>query len=312
MGLPLFNLFELPDHPALFAALQEAGPARAWGMMTELAGYGKPSYLERVPAVEHPDAILERTLAFMSQAPALADRDRDREARRFSTYGPKLQFESTFLCLWLNDPRLLFEQVVSVTGLEHLRHAQRQGDGVLALPLHVGPSYPIGPLMAHHIPVSLVFNRMNFAAIQELAFPSLDIEAHQLGSESTFRRALNTLRAGRAFSIFPELDPRGIDDHHRRVPFLGTTVQAPLGPVLISRAAGAPMVPVSLRSSDDGRFELEYHEPISAPSSSADDAFALEELWSVIEATLLAGEFGEWEMWYEFDRMHPEPVGAPS
>lgn len=310
MGMPLFNLFELPDHPALFGSLQAAGPARAWSLMAELARYDEPSYLENVPPEEHPDAIFERTIAFMNQAPALTGLDRDQQARRFATYGPQLQFDSTYLSLWLNDPGLLFDQVVSVTGSDHLRRAQRQGNGVLALPLHVGPSYPIGPIMAHHIPVSLVFNRMNFAAIQAIAFPSLDIEAHQLGSESTFRRALNTLRGGRAFSIFPELDPRGIDAHHRRVPFLGTTVQAPLGPVLVSRAARAPMVPVSLRSSGNGRFELEYHEPISAPQSSADDAFVLEELWLVIESTLLAGEFGEWEMWYEFDRMQPEHVGA--
>lgn len=311
MGMPLFNLFELPDHPALFASLRTAGPERAWKVMTELESYNQDSYLEHVPDAEHPDAIFQRTLAFMSQAPALAERDRDGQARRFSTYGPKLQFDSTFLSLWLDDAETLFDGVVAVKGLENLRDARNQGRGVLALPLHVGPSYPIGPLMAHHMPVSLVFNRMPFDAIQQLAFPSLDIEAHQLGSTSTFRRALTSLRSGRMFSIFPELDPRGIDGHHRRVPFLGTTVQAPLGPILISRAAGAPMVPVSLRSTAAARYELEYHKPISPPRNSADDGRVLEELWSVIEDALLAGEFGEWEMWFEFDRMEPEPSGVP-
>ena len=310
--MPLFNIFELPDHPALFASLRAAGPERAWSLMSELANYSQASYLEHVPAAEHPDAVFERTLAFMHQAPALADRDTNEQARRFSVYGPKLQFESTYLCLWLNDHAPLFDEVVAVTGLDNLRRAQRHGDGVLALPLHVGPSYPIGPLMAHHMPVSLVYNRMNFAALNEFAFPSLDIDAHQLGSVSTFRRALSVLRSGRAFSLFPELDPRGGDAHHHRVPFLGTTISAPLGPVLMSRASGAPMVPVTLRSFGTGHFELEYHEPIPAPRSTSDDLNTLVRLWSVIEETLLAGEFGEWEMWYEFDRMQPELHGVLS
>ncbi|WP_085370346.1 lysophospholipid acyltransferase family protein [Leifsonia sp. NCR5] len=312
MAMPLFNIFELPDHPALFASLKAAGPERAWALMSELSDYAQASYLEDVPPAEHPDAIYERTVAFMDQAPALDSLDKAEQARRFSVYGPRLQFDSTFLCLWLNEPDALFDRVVTVTGLDNLRRAQSLGHGVLALPLHVGPSYPIGPLMAHHMPVSLVFNRMNFDALHRFAFPSLDIDAHQLGSESTFRRALAVLRSGRAFSLFPELDPRGVDKHHRRVPFLGTTVNAPLGPVLISRAAGAPMVPITLRSSADGHYQLEYHEPIPAPRTSTDDASALARLWTVIESTLLDGEFGEWEMWYEFDRMQPERPAVAS
>ncbi|PDQ35872.1 MAG: hypothetical protein B5766_03550 [Candidatus Lumbricidophila eiseniae] len=303
MRLPLFNLFEYPKHPQLYDALRAAGPERAWTLMSDLDRLFSPIYQEEVK--EFTATTRAKVIKFMNMVPALSGADKSSYADQAAGYGPKLMFESTFITLWLDNPGLLFKEVVEVVGAEELRAAQELGHGVLALPLHLGPSYTIGPLISHSMPTRLVFNRMNFDEIKQAAFPNLPIEGFQLGSVSAFRAGLAAMRSGMAFSIFPELDPRGVDAHHVPVEFLGVRIFAPLGPVIMSQAAQAPMVPVVLSSLGGGKFRLVYHPMIEAPSKGASPTDALVRLWAIIESELITGQTGEWEMWHEFDRMLP-------
>lgn len=305
MRLPLFNFFELPKHPQLFSALRAAGPTRAWALMNELAAYDRPLYEQDLEGTETLDEMGGRARVFMDSAPFLNDRDKDWMASEFCQYGPRLQFETTFLLLWMNDADVLFGEVVEVEGRQHLEEALAGGHGVLALPLHLGPSYVISPLIAHQAPVTAVFNRMNFDELREIACPDLPLEAFQLSETSTFRAGVTAMRSGRVFAMFPELDPRGVDDHHLRVPLLGTTVMAPLGPVLMSRVAQAPMITVVLESLGDARFRLRYGKPIAAPGRRDDPSVAMGHLWQVIDDELRAGPLDQWEMWLEFDQMAP-------
>lgn len=299
--LPLFNLFEYPMHPQLYAALKAVGPSAAWRLMSELAAVDIPLYEAQNGGARH-QHLIERAGAAMARVPGLAHRDRARDALSFAAYGPRLQFESTYLVLWLDDRRLMGE-VLEVDGMENLEAAASMGRGILALPLHVGPSYPIAPIMSHHGAVTAVFNRMNFDDMKELAFPDLPIEALQLDSSSVASRAIADLREGRIFSIFPELDPRGVDRHHQVVPFLGTHVHAPSGPIVLARLAKAPLLPVSITGLGRGRFRLSYHEPLDPPASAAGTRDVLLRLWSLIENVVLNGEVGEWEMWFDFESM---------
>lgn len=305
MRLPLFNIFEFPRHRNFYDAIQAAGPDRAWTIMKELDALDRPLYLISQPDVDNFEVLKERALTSMNALPGLDDHDEILHATRFAEYVPKLQFESAFINLWINDAETLFRDIVDVDGREHLVEAASNGRGVIALPLHLGPSYAAIPMLAHEMPTTTLFNRMNFDEIQAASFPELDFQGIQIGSTSAMRRGLSALREGRIFSMFPEMDPRGVDEHHARIPFLGTSVMVPTGPIVLSHISGAAMVPVVLRSIGNGHFRLQYHRAIQPPESRHGLLGPLRRLWDVIESEILAGEVGEWEMWFDFDRMLP-------
>ncbi|MEZ2388939.1 lysophospholipid acyltransferase family protein [bacterium RCC_150] len=307
--LPLFNIFEFPNHTNLYQAIRAAGPTRAWDIMKELEQLDRPIYLRNQPDVDNFEVLRARALDFMNTVPRLDQHNKLLHAKRFAEYGPKLQFESTYLNLWIDDPKTLFGEVVDIQGRSHLDEAVSTQRGVIALPLHLGPSYAAIPMLAHELPTTTLYNRMNFDDLKSTSFPGLDLRGIRLGTAPALRLGLSALREGRIFSMFPELDPRGVDDHHVRIPFLGTTVMVPTGPVLLSQISGAPMVPLTLTGTGDNRFLLKYHPAIPPPASRHDLLPQMLTLWSVLETELLSGEIGEWEMWFEFDRMLPERDG---
>jgi lauroyl/myristoyl acyltransferase len=310
MNLPLFTLFTLPEHRQLWRALRAAGPADAWGLMNGLAELDGPLYEAKNEPEQRAEFFARRAREFMTLAPAISADEADEAARRYGTYGPRLQLEASYLTLWFSDPHTLFERVVDVEGSEHLEEALAAGRGAMVLPLHFGPSYAIPPLLGHFASTRFAFNRMNFEPLRELAFPDLDVQAFDINDDATFLRGFRALRENQVFALFPELDPRGQEKHHARVPFLGTTVLVPSGPVLMSRRSGAPLIPVVLDSQGNGRFTLRILPPLAAPADLSDDEVVLRQLWKVIEAVALGGRLGDWEMWVEFDRM--QPVEAPA
>ncbi|WP_442545300.1 lysophospholipid acyltransferase family protein [Arthrobacter sp. KN11-1C] len=309
MRLPLFNIFDFPKHQNLYEAIHAAGPVGAWNLMKELDALDRPIYRANQPDVDNFEVLKGRALDFMNTVPGLDGFDKELHATSFAEYGPKLQFESTYINLWMKDTEALFRDVVDVDGREHLHEAASSGRGVIALPLHLGPSYAAIPMLAYEMPTTTLYNRMNFDEIHAASFPDLDFRGIQLGSTSAMRSGLTALREGRIFSMFPELDPRGVDEHHARIPFLETTIMVPTGPIILSHVSGAPMVPLTLRAVGNGRFRLKYHPAIPPPESSDQRRRSLLAVWDVIETELLAGDVGEWEMWFEFDRMLPQ-VGA--
>ncbi len=306
MRLPLFNIFDFPKHKNFYEAIHAAGPVGAWNLMKELDALDRPIYRASQPDVDNFDILKARALDFMSSVPGLDRFDKELHATSFAEYGPKLQFESTFINLWMKDTETLFRDVVTVDGRHHPHEAASSGRGVIALPLHLGPSYAAIPMLAYEMPTTTLYNRMNFDEIHAASFPDLDFRGIRLGSTSAMRSGLAALREGRIFSMFPELDPRGVDEHHARIPFLGTTIMAPTGPIVLSHVSGAPMVPLTLRAIGDGRFRLKYHPAIPPPASPDERRRSLLAVWDVIESELLAGDVGEWEMWFEFDRMLPQ------
>lgn len=306
MALPLFNLFDSPDQTPLYDALRGVGPQQAWRIMQRLHEADLPRYERESPGYERSDATADLARRNFALAPALTTVDTETAAERFGQYGPRLQFESTFVTMWLHDRDTLFDAVVDTQGGHHLSRALADG-GVLVLPLHLGPSYVIPPLLAHHAPTRLVFNRMAFAELRAAAFPELDIDAVAIDEGRTFATGLRTLRDGGIFAMFPELDPRGQGLRHRPVPFLGTRALAPEGPMVLAQAARCPVVPAVLDSHGDGRFTLRFDAPIVVDRGDDALATALADLWSIIEGHVLQ-RLGDWEMWVEFDRMVDEVV----
>ena len=302
MPLPLFTLFEVTRYERLWAALRAMPPADAYRLMSDLAAWDLPAYDLMAPPADQKSNLEERALVAMTSLPSIPPSDAAAAAVRFGDYGPRMQLDATFVTLALHDRERLFD-VVDVEGSHHLAEALDAGHGVLALPLHLGPSYVIPPILAHIHPTRFVFNRMNFAELKENAFPDLDIDAFPVSDDMTFRRGLEALRAHNIFAMFPEYDPRGQKDRHALVPFLGGTIAVPEGPSLLSRASLAPVVPVHLDPMGDGRFILHLHPALPSPTTERGVREQVRDLWSLIEVLLLDDRLGDWEMWTEFDRM---------
>jgi len=310
MRMPLFNLFDMADRQSLFETMNALGPRRAWQIIGELAQVDEPLFAAGLPAGSDYPSISARAAGFMRLAPRVPPSEVDSLAQRFASYGYRLQVECAFMSFFWADAATIFGDVVEVVGQEHLRAALQPGHGVLALPLHVGPSYAAPAIMAHHVLTTAVYNHLNFDPLRQATCPQLPIEGFGLETGDTLRRGIAAMRDGRAFAIYPELDPRGVDHHHERVSFLGTTVVAPVGPVIMSRMSKAPMLPVILTATGDGTFRLAYHEPLPAPAVRDDVHGSLVELWAVIEREVMAAGIADWEMWLEFDRMLPESVAG--
>lgn len=119
MRLPLFNVFEFPQHKSLYEAIHAAGPGVAWSIMKELEAFDQPLYRAHQTGDDNFDSLRTRALGFMNAVPGLAAHDKSTHATRFAEYGPKLQFESTFLNLWMRDKETLFRDVVEVVGRHH-------------------------------------------------------------------------------------------------------------------------------------------------------------------------------------------------
>ena len=304
MNLPLLTLFEIERYENLWLALRAAGPRRADRLMTELAALDSERYESAAERRDGRVASAARARTAMQSLPAVPRHLIDEAANRYGTYGPRMQRDASYIMLWLSDRDRLSE-VVTVEGRKHLDDALAADRGVLALPLHLGASYVIPPLLGHIHPTRFVVNRMDVETLKRFAFPDLDVAGFPLDDTTTFRRGLRALKAGQIFAMFPEYDPRGQDHRHQEVDFLGSRIKAPQGPALLSASAGSPMIPMQLDADGDGRFVLRVHEPIPAPVTENDIATAVSCLWNLIAALLLDGRLGDWEMWTDFDRMQP-------
>lgn len=305
MSLPIFTLFEVVRYERLWSALRAAGPAAAWRLMNDIARFDLPAYDSIADPSDTSAGMAAKARAAMGGLPGLASVDIDAAAGRYGDYGPRMQFESTFVTLWLDD-RARLDEVVEVRGGEHLEEAMEHGRGALALPLHFGASYVVPPIIAHRHPTRFVFNRMNFDELRDRAFPSLDVDAFAIDDDATFRKGLRALKDGLVFAMFPEYDPRGRGRHHTVVPFLGASVVAPQGPALMSRAAGAAMLPMHLDRTGEAHFVLTIHPAIPAPTDDVEVQGSTVALWRLIERLILDGRAGDWEMWTDFDLMRTE------
>lgn len=302
MTLPVFNFFDLPSHPALFRSLQSLGPERAWDVMSELSEADLPHYRAQDSPAGEPtlEQIARRAMA---RAPRLDRELIADEARRFEAYPYRMQLDSYFLALWLNDPEALF-RCIDLSGTERLLAEASRRRGVILLPLHIGPSYAAPLLFGHLHPTTFVYNRANVDDLRPLAFPDLDVEAVPLAEGGTYRSALRALARGRVFSMYPEVDPRGKSRHHTAVQVFGAELDVPLGPAILSRASGSAMMPVTLERADTGgHYRLQIHEPIAAPTTSEECVDRTVAVWRLIESELERTGFGDWEIWYDFERM---------
>jgi lauroyl/myristoyl acyltransferase len=246
--------------------------------------------------------------------PALADRAPDLAAewaRRHSARG----LNSVGPLMYAADPRL----TVETEGAEHLERAAGGGRGPLVISLHSGPYQALPAFLSTRLGLRVtsfmdggaygIVHALHEAVAPEL-LPSLD--AIGLPAADSTRRALATVRSGRALMTMPEftLGERSPQTLHP-LPFMGRTVQAPIGTARLARALRVPIVPVRLVRDDVARFRIVVDEPLSSPSLREPDEQVTERVFAWLESTV-SEDPAAWWCWEIFDSVLTQAPPAPA
>ncbi|RMF76340.1 MAG: hypothetical protein D6738_01640 [Acidobacteria bacterium] len=200
-------------------------------------------------------------------------------------------------------------RLFDVRGLGHLAAAHAEGRGVIVFSAHYGnwelvaqqqalAGYPLD-LIAR--PLDNPYLERRFRRWREQCGNRV------LGKHGVLRRAVATLRAGRALAIL--IDQNATARPRLFVPFLGRP--AATTPTLgrLAVRLGAPVVPVVSRPRDDGGYRIDYHPPLGAPSGLDDEARAR---WLTLEATRMIERWireepGCWMWMHDRWKSRPEP-----
>jgi phosphatidylinositol dimannoside acyltransferase len=263
---PLFNPWEMDELMPLYALLGALEPAEAYALMRHIHAAERASVLAKMHA-----QCVRRVRPRLELAPRLAaEFDLDVLAEQFADYVLELNFETCFLILHLGHPERLFGELVDLGNIEVLDAADAAGPVILT-PLHVGPCYASLAVLAR-TPLTTLFHDIPLDSLRDRWFPDVDLLGIKVPSQGVLRQCLDVLASGRALSLFPELDPKGIGPLHAAVPFLGTEVAAPTGPAVMAQRAGASLVPYTFSAAGPGRYAFHFEAPI-LPGAGSDGCY---------------------------------------
>ena len=173
---------------------------------------------------------------------------------------------------WARLPGLSAEGLrdrVEMVGLEHLSEAAKLGRGALVITAHYGNFEYIPAVVRANLPgvsVSVVGRTMPTPGMQDM------IERRRVRGGGAVipqdaRAILRALGEGALIGI--------LIDHYARprrggilVPFLGVPAWTTTGPALLARRARAPVVPIHIRRTRDGRHRIYVEPALELPQTS--------------------------------------------
>ena len=164
--------------------------------------------------------------------------------------------------------------------IENMRSALSEGKGLIAMTGHLGNWELVGSLGARALPVSVVANRFHFEPFNRVT------ERLRTGggmktiylSESP-REIVRALQRNEVVGILPDQDIRKIPGTF--VNFFGRPAWTPIGPVLIAKLSGAPMVPYFLvRAGRKYHVEIGERVPLRFTGDRVRDLRDNTQLWS--------------------------------
>ena len=200
--------------------------------------------------------------------------------------------------------RRLARRLATVEGGEHLDRAAADGRGVILMPAHLGNWELAGRLLAQHggTPTWVVvaeepdadvdrFLRGGPAPVRFVTLGRPTAGVSLLGALR--RRELVALQGDRALGTRGDVG----------VPFFGAPAPFPIGPFVLARAAGAPLVPAFCVLDPDRRYRITLGAPIRVAAGGERRALAA---WvAVLEAAVCRHP----EQWFNFyDVWHGPPA----
>lgn len=165
---------------------------------------------------------------------------------------------------------------IRVRGYEHFARAQAAGRGVIVAGIHLGPAeIVLQAFAARGVHYTAVVERLHppqlARSVQALrAAYGQRYVYPDLGGVLALRRAL---RAGEVAAMLIDRDVLG---NGVLVPAFGGRIRAPVGPIELARASGAPIVPATPRWLPGGGYEVELQPAFAPPPwrRGVDDATA--------------------------------------
>jgi KDO2-lipid IV(A) lauroyltransferase len=226
----------------------------------------------------------------------------DAVSETFANFGAYL---ADLLTVNRGDPAGLGRLVAEVTGQAHLDQARAAGRGVVLLTAHLGNWDLGGRLLVGRLgcPTHVVLSAEEDRALEDFlrpATPGLRFVARRhptstLGLVAALRRA-------EAVALQGDRPSGGRGD--LPVPFFGEPAAFPLGPFLLARAAGAPVVPAFCVMRPDRRYRIGIEPAIwVAPGQ---EARALARAVGALERAVAAYP----TQWFNFFDVW-SPAGAP-
>ena len=169
-------------------------------------------------------------------------------------------------CRYFLRPTEVMLSQVHVEGVEHLRSAAARGRGVLVLTAHYG-NWEL--LAAAHglsgLPLSIVIRPLDHPVLDELAARFRRRSGAELiVKRQAVREVLQALRRGRMVGIL--LDQNATRAEGVFVPFFGVEASTSKGLAVLALRTDAPVVPVFLRRTADGRHCMDVSPPLMPPS----------------------------------------------
>ena len=169
-------------------------------------------------------------------------------------------------CRYFLRPTEVMLSQVHVEGVEHLQSAAARGRGVLVLTAHYG-NWEL--LAAAHglsgLPLSIVIRPLDHPVLDELAARFRRRSGAELIlKRQAVREVLQALRRGRMVGIL--LDQNATRAEGVFVPFFGVAASTSKGLAVLALRTDAPVVPVFLRRTADGRHCMDVSPPLMPPS----------------------------------------------
>jgi len=169
-------------------------------------------------------------------------------------------------CRYFLRPTDVMISQVHIEGVEHLRSAAARGRGVLVLTAHYG-NWEL--LAAAHglsgLPLSIVIRPLDHPVLDELAARFRRRSGAELiVKRQAVREVLQALRRGRMVGVL--LDQNATRAEGVFVPFFGVAASTSKGLAVLALRTDAPVVPVFLRRTADGRHCMDVSPPLMPPS----------------------------------------------
>lgn len=218
----------------------------------------------------------------------------------FRHYG---QYLLDYMMLPRLDSRLLASLIGKAEGEASLARALEEGNGAIVVTPHLGHWELGGALLSSHgFPVCVAtapepdprVRAFREAMRARIGVQSLTIETRDSGL--SLLPLLAALRQNQVVALLADREPFGAT---AEVAFFGRPTPFPLGPAILGRLSGAPIVPVYVTLNKDWVYDALAHDPIRVRRSNDRDGDlreATQSLASRFEAEIARHP----DQWYNF------------
>ena len=185
---------------------------------------------------------------------------------------------------WLQLPRLSsqdLQQLVVGEGVDHLRHALAQGNGVIIVSAHFGNWELMAPyVISLGLKVGVLARRLRYPEYESFLISMRGDKGVPTLARGSINDVATLLRANQIVGLMPDQDIDSLEGVF--VNFFGRPAYTPVGPAALSLMTGAPILPAFIirlpapppkvlvgghRHGEGARFRMVFEPPVPRPDT---------------------------------------------